>query len=78
MDALAVPCTDDLVKEILKDPNRYIAETRRLSKHRDASAARWIKRSLFQHTSAGTAWEASKDAGTPSAPAAPDGPTLPV
>lgn len=50
MDALAVPRTDDLVEEILKDPNRYIAETRRLSKHRDASAVRWIRRSPSKHT----------------------------
>jgi len=45
VEALVVPRTDELVEEIIKDPNRYIAETRRLSKHRNASAARWIRRS---------------------------------
>ncbi len=44
MDALVVPRTDDLVEEILRDPNRYVAETRRLSVRGNGSAGRWIKR----------------------------------
>jgi len=45
VDALAVPRTDDLVQEIVKDPNRYVAETRRLSVRTNGSAGRWVKRS---------------------------------
>lgn len=44
VDALVVPRTDDLVQEIVRDPNRYVAETRRLSIRTNGSAGRWIKR----------------------------------